>query len=333
MTRLRVISDPMRYGFAVGRVRVLEAELLTATTYERLMDARDFDLQRRVLADTVYGPYLESVQNPDDIEGALNASLVDLYEDFLEKANLPTAMVSYFRARHDFENLKASLKAEALRIPAEPLMTPLGSVPAEAFHGSSERLPSEVRAAEGRIRASLADEDGDLPPDAVEAAVDREMFAYLSKIAATSRSEYVQHLAALEADAGNTRAFVRCRWRGMPVSTLEAALVPGGTIAPSKFVSLYRLSFAEGVAQLGTLGPLRRVDPEALADPTRLDVAIDALIAREARKHRLTSIGPDPVVSYVLARRAEVTALRTIIIGTFAHVPVEQLRERVRDVA
>ncbi|MDY0087706.1 MAG: V-type ATPase subunit [Coriobacteriia bacterium] len=333
MTRLRVIADPLRYGFAVGRVRALESGLLTATTYERLMDARDFDLQRRVLADTVYGPYLEDVQNPDDIEGALNDSFVDLYEDFLEHANLPEPMVSYFRTRHDFENLKAKLKAEALHIPAEPLMTPLGSVPVEAFSGPSERLPSSVRAAEARIRAALADEDGNLPADAVEAAVDREMFAHLSKIAAASRSEFVQHLAALEADAGNTRAFVRCRTRGVPVAVLETALVPGGAIAPSKFVELYRLSFAEGVAQLATLAPLRGIDPEALADPARLDVAIDALVAREARNRRLTSIGPDPVVSYVLSRRAELTALRTIIIGTFAHVPVERLRERVRDVA
>lgn len=333
MTRMRVIADPLRYGFAVGRVRVLETGLLTATTYERLMDARSFDLQRRMLADTVYGEYLENAQSPDDIEQALDASLIDLYEDFLERANLPEPIVAYFRVRHDFENLKAKLKAEALGIPAEELMTPLGSVSPEVFRGPAYRLPPMVREAEERIRASFGDEDGNLPPDAVEAAVDREMFARLAELATASRSEFVQHLAALEADAGNARAFVRSRVRGAPVMELEAALVPGGTLAFSVFVALYRLSLEDGVARLAKLGPLRNIDPEALADPLRLDVAIDALIAREVRTHRMTSIGPDPVVSYVLARRAEVTALRTIILGSFANVPVEQLRERVRDVA
>jgi len=333
VTRLRVIADPKRYGFAVGRVRVLETNLLTRTTYERLLDARDFDRQRRILADTVYAGYLEGATTPDEVERGLDASLVDLYEDFLEHANLPGPIVAYFRTRHDFENLRARLKAEALGIPVAELLTPLGSVAPEVFAGPADRLPSGVREAEERIRARLADEDGNLPSDAVETAVDREMFAALSAIAGESGSSFVRHLVSLEADAGNARAFVRSRVRGAPVAELEPALVPGGSIAPSAFVALYRLSFEEGVSRLAVLGPLKRIDPEALADPRRLDVAIDALVAREVRTHRVTSIGPDPVVGYVLARRAEVTALRTIIMGTFARVPVEQLRERVRDVA
>ncbi len=333
MTQLRVIADLRRYGFAVGRVRVLETNLLTRTTYERLLDARDFDRQRRILADTVYADYLEGATTPDEIEQGLDASLVDLYEDFLEHANLPEPIVAYFRTRHDFENLKARLKAEAQGIPVAELLTPLGSVSPEFFVGPSDRLPSGVREADSRIRARLADESGTLPPDVVDTAVDREMFAALSDIARESGSGFVRHLACLEADAGNARAFVRTRIRGVPVAHLEPALVPGGSIPPSTFVTLYRLPFEEGVARLAALAPLTRIDPEAIADPARLDVAVEALIAREVRAHRVTSIGPDPVVGYVLARRAEVTALRTIIMGTFARVPVEQLRERVRDVA
>jgi V/A-type H+-transporting ATPase subunit C len=333
VTRLRVIADPKRYGFAVGRVRVLETSLLGRTTYERLLDARDFDRQRRILADTVYAGYLEGAQTPDDIERGLDASLVDLYEDFLEHANLPAPIVAYFRTRHDFENLKARLKAEALGIPVNGLLTPLGSVSPELFSGPADRLPSGARKAESRIRARLADDDGHLPPESVDAAVDREMFAALSSIAEASGSAFVKHLASLEADAGNARAFVRSRIRGVPVADVEPALVPGGTIPTTTFVALYRLPFEEGVTRLSGLRPLNSIDPEALADTARLDVAIDALVAREVRTRRVTSIGPDPVVGYVLARRAEVTALRTIIIGTFARVPVELLRERVREMA
>ncbi|MFU8890404.1 MAG: V-type ATPase subunit [Anaerosomatales bacterium] len=333
MTRLRVIADPKRYGFAVGRVRVLETNLLGPMTFERLLDARDFDRQRRILADTVYAGYLEGASTPDDVEQALDASLVDLYEDFLEHANLPGPIVAYFRVRHDFENLKARLKAEALGIPVDGLLTPLGSVSPEVFAGPADRLPSGVREAETRIRTALADEDGNLPPDEVEAAVDREMFTSLSAIAHQSGSRFVRHLMSLEADLGNVRAFVRSRIRGVPVADVEPALVPGGTIRTSTFVTLYRLPVEEGIARIAALPPLRRIEPEVLADPARLDVAIDALVAREVRIHRVTSIGPDPVVGYVLARRAEVTALKTVIIGTFSRVPVERLRERVREVA
>ena len=333
MTRLRVIADPKRYGYAIGRVRVLETRLLGRGTYERLLDARDFDRQRRILADTVYADHLEGAKTLDEIERGLDESLVELYEDFLEHANLPGPIVAYFRVRHDYENLKARLKAEALGIPVDGLLTPLGSVSPDVFRGAAEQLPSGVREAETRIRRALADDNGRLPPDAVEAAVDREMFTALSAIAESSGSTFVKHLAALEADLGNARAFIRSRIHGVPVSEVEPALVPGGAIPSSTFVALYRLPLEEGVNRLASLRPLRGLDPETMADPARLDVAIDALVAREVRTHRVTSIGPNPVVAYVLARRAELTALRTIIIGTFAGVPVERLRERVRGVA
>ena len=333
MTRVHVIADPIRYGFAVGRVRVLEGHLLGHTTFERLLDARDYDRQRRILADTVYADHLEGTVTPDDVERALDASLVELYEDFLEHANLPDPIVAYFRTWHDFENLKARLKAESLGMEIESLLTPLGSVSPEVFGGDSERLPSGVREAEARIKRALSGDDDAVPADMIDAAVDNELFASLSAIATESKSEFVRHLVALEADLGNVRAFVRGRVRGLPVADIERALVPGGAIPASTFVAYYRLPFEEGVNRLSALRSLSLADPEALADPVRLDVALDALLAREIRTHRRTSLGPDPVVSYVLARRAEVTALRTIIIGTFSKVPVEQLRARVRDVA
>lgn len=333
MKRLRVIADPKRYGYAVGRVRMLEARLLGRTTLERLLDAGSFERQKRILADTVYAEYLEGAGTPDDVEQAFDASLVDLYEDFLERANLPAPIIAYFRARHDFENLKARLKAEALGISVDDLLTPLGSVEPDVFAGAAERLPSRVREAEVRIRTALADEDGNLPPDGVDAAVDRELFVSLTEIARVSGSPFVQHLVSLEADSGNARAFVRSRIHGVPVAEVEPALVPGGTIPIPTFVSLYRLPFEESVARLASRRPFSGTDVEAFADPVRLDVALNALVAREVRTHRVTSIGPDPVVGYVLARRAEVTALRTVIIGTFSRVPAERLRDRIRDVA
>lgn len=332
MSRLRVIADPKRYGYAVGRVRMLEAHLIGRTTLERLLDAGDFERQKRILADTVYADYLEGARTPDDVERGLDASLVDLYEDFLERANLPAPIISYFRARHDFENLKARLKAGALGIPVDDLLSPLGSVTPEVFRGASERLPSGVREAEARIRTVLPDDNGALPPDAIDAAVDRELFASLAGIARSSGSHFVQHLVSLEADSGNARAFVRSRIRGVPVADVEPALVPGGRIPIATFVSLYRTPFEEGTSRLAMMRPLTGIDVEAFIDPIRLDVALNALVAREVRTHRVTSIGPDPVVAYVLARRAEVTALKTIIIGTFSRVPVERLRERIREV-
>lgn len=331
--RARVIADARRYGFVVGRIRVLESRLLTRTTYERLLDARAFDRQRRILADTMYAGYLEDANTPDDVERGLDTSLADLYADLLGHANLPAPVVGYFRVRHDFENLRARLKAEALGISPERLVTPLGSVEAGAFGRPGEEFAGRARDAEPRVRAACAGEDGLLRPDVIGTAVDREMFLALIGIAEMSGNAFVRRLVSLEADAGNARAFVRCRMRGAPVGEFESAFVAGGAIPTATFMAAYRLSFADGAARLAAAQPLARVGSEALLDPARLDVAIDRVIAGEARKGRAVAMGADTVVGYMLARRAEVTALRTIFFGTFAGVSPERLRERLKDVA
>ena len=90
------IRDDIRYGYAVGRVRVLEGKLLSRGTFERLLDAADLREQKRVLAETHVGRYLESAETAADVERALEASLADLYDEFLARADLPASVVTYF---------------------------------------------------------------------------------------------------------------------------------------------------------------------------------------------------------------------------------------------
>ena len=65
------IRDDVRYGYAVGRVRVLEGRLLQRPTFERLLDAPDLREQKRILAETHVGRYLESVESAEDVERGL----------------------------------------------------------------------------------------------------------------------------------------------------------------------------------------------------------------------------------------------------------------------
>ncbi|MCE5190546.1 MAG: V-type ATPase subunit, partial [Actinomycetia bacterium] len=90
----RAVRDSVRYGFAIGKVRVLETRIFGAGTYERLVDAPTFAEQKRVLSDTVYGRYLEGATNADDVEVGLEAALDDFYR-FLDESSLPEPVVRF----------------------------------------------------------------------------------------------------------------------------------------------------------------------------------------------------------------------------------------------
>jgi vacuolar-type H+-ATPase subunit C/Vma6 len=175
--RLRPIRDPLQFGFAVGRVRVLETRLLKRSTYERLLDAPTFVEQRRILSETPYGSYLETVETAEDVERALDGAQLDVYRDFLKTANLPGPIVEYFTTLHDFENIRGMLKAEALGIESAELLNDLGSVAAERF--ASGALPPAIDRRVRTIRAAVTGEDGSLLVDLVDAMVDAAMFAAL----------------------------------------------------------------------------------------------------------------------------------------------------------
>ncbi|MDZ4063450.1 MAG: V-type ATPase subunit [Coriobacteriia bacterium] len=331
MAHTRVIADPIRYGFAVGRVRVLETRLLSRSHFERLLDAPSFAEQKRVLSETVYGGYLESATTADDVERAVDRALADVYEDFLESANLPASMVRFFRTQHDFENLRGMLKAEAVGIPADELLNDLGSIPAEDFLSGS--LPQWLVKVERRVRSAIERDDETLPVDLVDPAVDAEMYVEMCEVAGESTSDHIREIAQLGADLANIKAFLRTRSRNMPVAEAERFFVPCGHVPIARFIALYRLPLVDAAAQLAALPALRVADPAALLDPGRVDVLVDVALARRLRGALMVAIGPEPVIGYVYARRAEASTLRMLLIGKLSGVNTDVLRARLRDVA
>lgn len=328
------IRDPLRYGYAVGRVRVLESRMLGRSHFERLLDASDFAAQQRILSETVYGAVLEGAQTCEDVERALDVWLAELYDDFLETANLPEEIVNYFRVMYDYENIRGRLKAEVYGIPVADLVGPLGSISAEEFTAPTSELPPDLAKAESRLRELLLAEDGEtLSADDIDCRVDDALQAELLRIADESSSRFLLLLARQTVDTGNVRAFVRARRSEAPHSEVARWFTPGGTIAPAELAALYRLPLAEAAERIALFPAFRGIDAEAIVDAQRFDTAMEGVAARRLHNARMVAIGPEPVLAYVMIRQAEVRAVRTLLIGKLSGVDTELLRTRIRDVA
>lgn len=320
------VRDDIRYGFAVGRVRVLEGRLLSRATFERLLDAPDLKEHKAILAETHVGPYLDAADSADAVERALEASLDDLYDEFLERAGLPDAVVAYFRQPHDYANLRTALKARILGVTAQGTLTSLGTVPPEAFAKPSS-LPAPF--ASMLVAWDEAEEAPDL--DDVEAAVDRALFAALAASARASGVRFLRDLTVLRIDLANARVLLRARAKGVPQHVLAGRLIPGGsrslTALAEAALRLEPAELAEAIIRTGALGHATAYD---LEDPERFDVAADLVVAEQMAAARRMPNGPEPVIAYVLAREAEVRVLRTLVAGRLAGLDPESIRPRLR---
>ena len=343
----------IRYGFAVGRVRVLETKVFGKATYERLLDAHTYSEQRRILSDTVYGRYLEGAETPAAVEEALWRALGDFY-GFLDEAQLPPSVVRYFRVRYDFANLKGALKARALGITPAGLFVDLGTIPLEQLSEPLDRLPEPFGSLAARLEATepeeasargsgvFPDSSGDVPeglgatPDAelarIDFEVDKAMFSELAAAAAKSKSRFLKELAALEVDIANVKVLVRSRLGGATAGASTQPLFDGGAIGRERLEEFAALPPIEAAVSLARVAPFSGLSMSDLADPSRLDVVADNVIARFLRHGRTVPVGVEPVISYVLSRAAEVAVLRVLLLGRLNGLDSELLRGRLRDV-
>lgn len=327
---LKSIRDAQRYGFAVGKVRVLQTQVFGVGTYERLLDAPTFSEQMRVLSDTIYGRYLEDASSANDVEDGLERALDDFYR-FLDDANLPDAVVRFFRVRYDYANLRAVLKARALHVSDEGMVVGLGTVPPEVVAGPVGGLPPFL----AEVAEPLAPTGVESGPtaEAIDAAIERALFADLVRSAHKSKSSSLRTLAALTVDVANARSAVRAHRRGMPAGELAGLLYPGGALPVDDIEAAYALPFEEFIESLVAAPAFKRVSAAELAGEGGLDVVLDNLVARFVRSVRVVPFGPEPVIAYVMAREAEVVAVRTMLIGRLAGLDREALRRRLRDLS
>ena len=320
--------DDIRYGFAVGRVRVLQSRLLSRSVYERLIDAPDFAEQLRVLSETAFGHYLERVETAEDVERALDASLGDLYDEFLLEAGLPEAVMRYFRLPYDYRNLRAALKSRVLGLSAPHLST-LGTIDPAAFLGTGEGLPDEMAA----LLTAWDDAEHAPPLGDIDAAVDRALYGALAGEAKRAKVPFLRELTTLRADLAAVRVLLRANAKRLAPAVVSEWLPEG--ISPqlralaSEAGRMEPEELAEAI--VGTRA-VPRLGTGDLMDPERYDLVATGLEAARMLSARMVPSGPEPVLAYVLAREAEVVALRISLVGRLAGLDRDAIRERLRGV-
>lgn len=322
------LHDDIRYGYAVGRVRVLEGRLLSRSTFERLIDADDLREQKRILAETHVGRYLEGAETAGQVEQAFEASLADLYAEFLGRADLPASVVTYFQLPHDYSNLRLAVKSRILGDTATLPYSTLGSVPSEAFALEGANLPEDMRS------LLLAWDGAEQPPalDDVEAAIDRALFGALQAAAKASRVRFLRDLTTLRIDLANARLLIRGRAKKLAPGDVIARLVPGGSPAIEKLAGAASRPSADELAEaLRDTRVFGAVSAADLADVERFDVVSYAVMTERVLSAQMAPAGADPVLAYVLRREAEILLLRTAVVGRVAGLDREAIRERLRE--
>lgn len=325
--------DEYGWAYAVGRIRVREKELLSGADMARIADTPDLSSALGALRDTYYGPYVAAI-SPHGYDGALERAMSDAYRFALSVSPEPT-VVSAYRARNDYHNVKVWVKASALgESPPPEALSHLGNFDAKEMPSPGSSAPHDWRFRAMKIEplskalvgtfqdASALWDDG---PESilamkVDSLVDQRYYGWFHK--ATERFGYagLKRFRKAEVDLLNLKMAVRAKKQSLPGELFGGAVLPGGSIeapivsgayeeGPAALKGVYGATRWAGLAETG-IGHVER--GESLQGWER---ACDGALMGVIKESRYYAMGPEPVYGFLLAKETEVKNLRVILRG------------------
>ncbi len=333
LKRIKPFHDTVRYGYAVGRVRVMELQMLSSHRLERLIEA-DFEGALNILDEITMGDYLAEAGSVREIDAGLNAFLADVYSNLDESLPADSFLMDFFLCRFDFHNLKTLLKAAMEEKEPRGLLEGLGRMDIEALREGlvdSAALPSPYRETIEECQR------GQVSPQELDTVVDRHYLGYRLFLARREDSPFMIDFARASIDLANIKQVLRARNLEKDRDFLESALIGGGFINTGDLLDLFGNPPEVMMRKLESsvyYSKLMEVIEEAdeTFRLTDFDRRSDDYLMDMVRVTKRISVGVEPIFSYIRARENEVLMVRMILVAKLHNITPAAIEKMLRKV-
>jgi V/A-type H+/Na+-transporting ATPase subunit C len=333
-------NNDTKYAYAVARIRALENRLLDRSRIEMMLEAKSAQDVLKILSETDYGPAIGEIQDEYEYEEALTTERKNVI-DLLKKIAPNPEVIGLLIMKYDFHNMKVLLKAKYLDESADHLLVDAGSVDPEKLkkmvdEGNFRYLPPLMRrAVEKTVEEFQKDED----PQIISFALDKYLYENLSTLATELKADFLVRYFQIQADLINLSAFLRVKSLNKSREFLDSVLLENGKIekrvflqlfmepepADALIVRLYNTEYAQIVEEGARLWAKNH-------STTDFEKLADNYLLRYLKSAKMVVFGAEPLIAYLLAKEIEIKIIRMIMVSKLNGIPVEEIRERLRDV-
>lgn len=316
-------------GFAIGNLRARENSLLKAGDLNRFSAAKSTDELAKMLIDSGIG-----ATDTADVPRLLSEETEKLWEYVTENAPDMSAFEP-FLYENDFHNYKAVLKGvvrgreyESLLI--LPATVEISYIERAVKEKKFDLLPEFMRSsAEEAYSVFTKTGDSQLSDCIIDGGL---MTAQLNK-AKNIGNPVILKLITVTVFYNNIKAALRAAKANKSATFLNTLLTETGVVSKKAMV-LAALSGEEKLLELLT-GVSELGGGEAAEayrrSPAEFEKFADDRVINTAKQCKYITVGIEPIVGYMLARKAEITDLRIIYSGIKTGQPTEKTRERLRE--
>lgn len=313
------------------RLRAMEKQMLNREKLLRLLNAKNDEEASKLLQENGWVPFdTRDITALEEEIANRRRELFDLLRRYLPDPKI----LNVFRLKYDYHNLKSLIKANALGIDGDYLLSDAGTIsPADMKAAVNEkaynRLPDIMANAAEQAADTLA-RTGD--PQLCDILLDNAQKEQMLSQAKESQSDFLIGYLKLSADLDNLRVLCRCALAQKGFDFLRRALFDGGNISCQNV----REANAETILALfdhGAIAEAAQAAAKAISEKTglaALDMACDNALIKYIRSSRLIPFGDATVISYILAFESQLVSVRSIISGRISGLSEEKMTERLR---
>jgi len=336
-------KENVNYGYASGRLRVMETRLLNRNSVMRLLEADSAQETMRMISEGDYANVFSGIQNIIDFDAGLKLEQERVY-NLMDELSQDPEMTLIFRAKWDFHNLKVLLKASYLtdsKSSFDEALSGLGKIPIEnlriAVDPDAEKdeadVPEYIRIALDDARAQY---EATQNPQMLDFIIDSHCHSFMYERASKYSNKFLLGYLEAVADLNNIRNLIRLKMLEGNIRLLDAVLLPFGAIEKKMFLQ----HFDDSIESLGTVfsnTPYGEIVIEAIrrwADENSLSTfekLADNYLVNYLKPAKYIVFGIEPLIAYLLAKEHEIKLIRIIMIGKINDVPTDIINERLRD--
>ncbi len=318
------------YAFASGAVRAHETTLLTRQDMDQLLALRTPERVTAALRDKGYGL---PVGEREDMEDLLRQERAKLWA-YLRSLVPDFQLFAPFLVQNDYQNAQTVLKGILRDRPyAHLLLEPRTVEPAlleaavrdRKFSALPERLGAALEAAYNLLAHTADTQRSD-------AVLEAARMAAMVEAAETTGVPLLIELNRTAVFYADIKVALRTARAGKGRELLEAALCP---VEGLELSALTRAALSGEEELLNYLETQSAYDcREAAARfreaPAAFEKWVDDRMTLIARRAKTVTLGPEPLLGYLLAKEAEIKDIHILLTGLRAGQEEEQIRERMR---
>lgn len=330
----------LEYAGLNTTLRLYEAQLLSPSDYESLLQMNSADSALDYLSKTAYN-VSEEVRQSRKFEPVVQHRLIHVYQELLEASPDPR-IIEIFSLRYTYHNLKLLIKQNYTEDDLTDLYIPIGTYSKEeleqvvATKGATDDLHPVIQEAVYDAVTSVEDTQD---THSIDVILDTAYLRHIRAHAESLDNEELNRFVKMKIDFQNLLTFVRAYKQGQSSSYTFTALSSQGAVSRDDIIENWRNRDVSGLVQsFQTAEYIINLDTvwDQLSNqkvkPTEINTIIQKEFSDILRSYSYEAFGPMPVLTYLYFFENECDNIRLILTGKENHLDNQLIRERMRPI-